>query len=121
MLRPLPLHRALSYADLARVESGTAAAAARAAAVQGYERLGARVFLDRLDDAAGSGAEDVLALLSDRERAVAVLLTRGLSYAQMARELYVTRSTVAYHLSNIYAKTNTSSRHELVDAVRGGA
>ncbi|HEV7653502.1 MAG TPA: AAA family ATPase [Mycobacteriales bacterium] len=119
MLRPLPLHRAHSYADLARVESGTAASAARAAAVQGYERLGARVFLDRLD-AAGSGVEDVLALLSDRERAVAVLLTRGLSYAQMARELYVTRSTVAYHLGNIYAKTNTSSRHELVDAVRGG-
>jgi hypothetical protein len=36
----------------------------------------------------------------------------------VARELYVTRSTVAFHLSNAYAKTGTTSRHELVQLVR---
>jgi DNA-binding CsgD family transcriptional regulator len=39
-------------------------------------------------------------------------------FAQIARELYVTRSTVAFHLSNAYAKTGTTSRHELVQLVR---
>jgi DNA-binding CsgD family transcriptional regulator len=45
-----------------------------------------------------------------------------LSYAQIAKELYVTRSTVAFHLSNAYAyayaKTSTASRHEFVQLVR---
>ena len=65
-----------------------------------------------------NGATDPLDLLSDRERDVVSLLTEGLSYAQIARELYVTRSTVAFHLSNAYAKTNTTSRRELVALVR---
>jgi hypothetical protein len=30
----------------------------------------------------------------------------------------VARSTVAFHLSNAYAKTGTTSRHELVQLVR---
>jgi DNA-binding CsgD family transcriptional regulator len=62
--------------------------------------------------------EDPLAALSDREREVAALLLEGLSYAQIAKELYVTRSTVAFHLSNAYAKTSTASRHEFVQLVR---
>ena len=48
------------------------------------------------------------------------LLLEGLSYAQIARELYVTRNTVAFHLSNAYAKAGTTSRHELVQLVRAG-
>ena len=60
----------------------------------------------------------MLEVLSDRERDVVGLLVEGLSYAQIARELYVTRSTVSFHLTNAYAKTNTTSRHELVDLVR---
>ncbi|MGV9709606.1 LuxR C-terminal-related transcriptional regulator [Gordonia sp. NPDC003424] len=39
-------------------------------------------------------------------------------YAQIANELYVTRSTVTFHLPNAYAKTNTTSRHEFVQLVR---
>jgi DNA-binding CsgD family transcriptional regulator len=59
-----------------------------------------------------------LAALSDRERDVVTLLLQGLSYAQIARELYLTRRTVGFHLSNAYAKTDTTSRHELVQLVR---
>jgi len=59
-----------------------------------------------------------LAPLSEREREVVALLLEGLSYAQIAKEPYVTRSTVAFHLSNTYAKTGTTSRHELVQLVR---
>jgi DNA-binding CsgD family transcriptional regulator len=47
-----------------------------------------------------------------------VLVEDGRVALQIARELYVTRSTVAFHLSNAYAKTGTTSRHELVQLVR---
>ena len=96
-LTGLPLHADRLAADLARLEHREP------------------------DGSAGGspdGATDPLDLLSDRERDVVSLLTEGLSYAQIARELYVTRSTVAFHLSNAYAKTNTASRHELVALVR---
>ena len=65
-----------------------------------------------------SAPNDPLTALSDRERDVAALLLEGLSYAQIAKELYVTRSTVNYHLSNVYAKTGTSTRHEFVQLLR---
>ena len=71
--------------------------------------------------AASDASSDPLAPLSDREREVVALLLEGLSYAQIAKELYVTRSTVAFHLSNAYAKTSTTSRHELVQLVRTDA
>ncbi|HWR85023.1 MAG TPA: LuxR C-terminal-related transcriptional regulator [Rhodoglobus sp.] len=61
---------------------------------------------------------DPFSALSDREREVAFLVKEGLSYAQIAEELYVTRSTVGFHLTNCYAKTNTRSRHELANLVR---
>jgi DNA-binding CsgD family transcriptional regulator len=44
-----------------------------------------------------------------------------MSYAQIARELFITRSTVGFHLSRIYAKTGTTSRHELSELVRAAA
>jgi DNA-binding CsgD family transcriptional regulator len=62
--------------------------------------------------------EDPLAALSDREKDVVALMAEGLSYAQIAKELYLSRSTVAFHLSNAYAKTGTGSRHELVQLIR---
>jgi DNA-binding CsgD family transcriptional regulator len=69
----------------------------------------------------GSRVEvDVLSALSDRERDVATLLVSGLTYAQIARDLYVTRATVGFHTGRIYAKTGVTSRAELIDLVRGG-
>ena len=46
------------------------------------------------------------------------LVASGMSYAQIARELFVTQSTVGYHLSNIYRKAQVTSRHELTELVR---
>ncbi len=84
------------------------------------EQLAAVV--DALDAARAPArsADDPLAVLSDRERDVVALMTEGLSYAQIARELYLSRGTVAFHLSNAYAKTDTANRHELVALVRAG-
>jgi DNA-binding CsgD family transcriptional regulator len=56
--------------------------------------------------------------MTERERDVLTLLLKGLSYAQISRELYITRSTVGYHLGNLYAKTGVTSRHQLIELAR---
>lgn len=120
----LPLHHAFLLEDLARVERvlghTTAADAAQTSAAARLNQLGLPPGVEsaRITDPPRSA---VLESLTDRERDVAALLAEGLSYVQIARELYVTRSTVAFHLSNIYAKTRVSTRHELMDRVRSSS
>ena len=46
------------------------------------------------------------------------LVTSGMSYTQIARTLFITQSTVSYHLGRIYAKANVKSRHQLIELVR---
>jgi DNA-binding CsgD family transcriptional regulator len=127
----LPLYRAHVLADHARLAArqhdDAAAQRSLDAASQLYRVLGAVPYLARLDENAdrpqpGSLAEaDPLWVLSDRERDVATLLVSGLTYAQIARDLYVTRATVGFHTGRIYAKTGVTSRAELIDLVRSGA
>jgi DNA-binding CsgD family transcriptional regulator len=119
----LPAFEALLRGEAARaaaVENHPAAARTRETAVASLQAVGASAYAERLlPPAEDSGSVvDPLEPLSDRERDVVTLLLEGLSYAQIAKELYVTRSTVSFHLTNAYAKTNTNSRHELVQLVR---
>ncbi len=51
--------------------------------------------------------------LSPTELAVAGLVADGLANPDIARRMFISRSTVKTHLSHIYAKLNTSSRTEL--------
>jgi DNA-binding CsgD family transcriptional regulator len=125
----LPLYRAHVLTDHARVanlqHNDPASRRSLDAARELYHVLGAVPYLGRLDATAGldhsgflAGA-DVLSPLSDRERDVATLLISGLTYAQIARDLYVTRATVGFHTGRIYAKTGVTSRAELIDLIRG--
>jgi DNA-binding CsgD family transcriptional regulator len=126
----LPLYRAHVLTDHARAATlqhdDAAARRSRDAASQLYRVLGAAPYLGRLNETAdppqsGSLVElDVLAALSDRERDVATLLISGLTYAQIARDLFVSRATVGFHTGRIYAKTGVTSRAELIDLVRSG-
>lgn len=120
----LPSFEALLRVDAARAaadEHHADAATARSRAESALLARGAAACAGRLlpeSEAAIPSRHDPLQALSDREREVVTLLLEGLSYAQIAKELYVTRSTVSFHLTNAYAKTNTGSRHELVQLVR---
>jgi DNA-binding CsgD family transcriptional regulator len=55
--------------------------------------------------------------LSDREHEVLALVARGLNSRQIGRELYISASTVSFHLGNIYAKTGVTSRQQLTDMI----
>ncbi len=52
--------------------------------------------------------------LSGREREVLLLLNRGLSNPQIAGELSISENTVKRHVNNIFRKTETQSRHEII-------
>lgn len=119
----LPLYRAHALVDHARVAAKLGAAIrsrqSRSQARDCYARLGAAGYLRQLD---GRPEREPgwrhLTALSCREREVLTLVVNGLSYAQIGRDLFISASTVGYHLSNIYAKTGVNSRHELTESVR---
>ena len=59
--------------------------------------------------------------LSPREREILKLLARGLSNAEVARALSVSRATVRTHLEHIYEKLEVSNRTEAVtEGIRQG-
>ncbi|WP_308221714.1 response regulator transcription factor [Georgenia sp. EYE_87] len=56
------------------------------------------------DDGRERSARDRLARLTDREREVAVAVGRGLSNAEIARDLYMGVATVKTHVGHLFAK-----------------
>lgn len=126
----LPLYRGHILTDHARIAylMGNPAAAEQSltAAEQIYRRLGAQPFLDsvvalRSDRRPATESSSPATLdvpLTDRERDVLTLLAAGMSYAQIARDLFITQRTVGYHLSNIYGKAGVNSRHALSELAR---
>jgi len=56
---------------------------------------------------------DLLKLLTPRERQVALLAARGQTNRQIGAELGLSINTVSNHLKRIYAKLEVSSRTEL--------
>jgi DNA-binding CsgD family transcriptional regulator len=59
-----------------------------------------------------------LALLTERERAVATLVAAGHTNREVADALYLSARTVEAHLTRVYAKLGLSSRNALASQVR---
>lgn len=121
-------HLLADHARLAAAEGDErGATASRQAAYELYRALSAVSYLHRVAAVAApvtvvpGGVRGPVTNrhgLSERERDVLTLLAAGMSYQQIARELFVTRSTVKFHLGNIYAKAGVSTRHEVVAQLR---
>jgi DNA-binding CsgD family transcriptional regulator len=83
-----------------------------------FRRLGAGGYLARcvqlLDETAiASTAADPLASLTTRERQVAHALAAGMTNKEIAERLYVSVTTVNFHVRNILAKLGLRSRRDL--------
>jgi DNA-binding NarL/FixJ family response regulator len=68
------------------------------------------------DDARGNEVVQ-LQSLTKRERAVLVLLGRGLEFEEIADRLSISEHTVRTHLQNLYRKLNVHSRLDIVRLV----
>lgn len=58
--------------------------------------------------------DEWLKVLSPREREVAILIARGLSNKEVARELGVSDGTVKIHVHSIFQKLGAKSRYSLI-------
>lgn len=51
--------------------------------------------------------------MTDRQAEIHRLLARGLTYGEIAAELYISPRTVEHHVSAVLAKYGVASRNEL--------
>jgi Archaeal ATPase./Bacterial regulatory proteins, luxR family. len=120
---PLPLALAEQHHGEVLAELGRTAEAriALERAARRFGRLGAATHLARCNSAiAALGGTaplaphvDPFAELTTRERQVAHLVARGLTNKEAAEELYVSVTTVNFHVRNILAKLGMTSRRQL--------
>ncbi|MCX7707729.1 MAG: response regulator transcription factor [Anaerolineae bacterium] len=66
----------------------------------------------------GAPSDEVLAVLTPREREVLSLIARGASDREIAQELTVSLYTVKAHVRNLLQKLQVSSRHEAARLMR---
>ena len=127
----LPFEAARTRLDLAKATlhvDETAAVAHATFALRSFERLGAAgeaaeagAVLRSLGVATGPGPRDAH-VLTRREREVLALVATGLSNPEIAARLFLSRRTVAHHVSRILAKLGLHSRSEAAAyAAREGA
>ena len=64
-----------------------------------------------------TAAEARLVLLTDREREVALAVGRGLSNAEIARDLYLSVPTVKAHVSRLFDKLQVTNRVQIAICV----
>ncbi|WP_298779481.1 response regulator transcription factor [uncultured Polaribacter sp.] len=62
--------------------------------------------------------EKKIELFSERENEVVNLLMKGNSYKTIADQLFISTSTVNYHIQNIYTKLNVSSKPEALKELK---
>lgn len=85
-----------------------------AAALSGFEQLGAATWAEKASDELGSiGGRTREDGLTAAERRVAALVVEGRTNREVAAALFLGERTVASHLTHIYAKLGVRSRTEL--------
>jgi DNA-binding CsgD family transcriptional regulator/tetratricopeptide (TPR) repeat protein len=113
----------LAYGEqLRRARATSEARVQLTGALETFERLGARPWMDRaghelraagLGTAHGSGA----GVLTPQEREIAVLAAAGLSNKEIGQQLFLSHRTVGAHLYRAFPKLGITSRAALRDAL----
>ena len=101
--------RMLQGAGCQKADDHEAAAASFETARALFEQLGATLDLRNLRDIANT-TPDRPAGLSEREIEVLRLVSAGMTNKQIAAKLSLSDKTIARHLSNIFTKTNVTTR-----------
>jgi DNA-binding CsgD family transcriptional regulator len=122
---PRPLERALAAEEAGAAQAGVAAAATLGEALAIYEQLGAIRYAARVEarlrelgvrrGRRGSRGRPRAGWesLTATELRVVALVAGGLTNAEVARRLFVSRHTVESHLSHVFSKLGLASRVEL--------
>jgi DNA-binding CsgD family transcriptional regulator len=99
-----------------------------AAALEAFERLGARPWAARAagelratGQAKSRGGHQVHQELTPQEHEIAMLAATGLSNKQIAQQLFLSPKTVGNHLSRVFPKLGIASRAALRDALVSAA
>jgi DNA-binding CsgD family transcriptional regulator len=127
-----PLYQALLHLSYGRfLRQGSRrrdAIAALRSAREAFEQLGAAPVVGRCDaelSACGVRARrqagDNRYGLTAREEVVARLVASGKSNREVAEELYLSTKAIEYHLSNVFAKVDVRSRHDLAARLNASA
>ena len=75
-------------------------------------------YWNKIDDLRGIvHRESLISSLNDREYEVALLAADRLSSSEIAKQLYISESTVKFHLSNIFAKLGIKKKTEIAAAL----
>ena len=53
--------------------------------------------------------------ITDRQKEIIILLSKGLEYKEISSKLNISKKTVDRHIQNIYDKTNTHNKIELIN------
>lgn len=75
-------------------------------------------YWNKIDDLRGIvHRESLISALNDREYEVALLAADRLSASEIAKQLYISESTVKFHLSNIFGKLGIKKKAEIAAAL----
>ncbi|GAA3108230.1 LuxR family transcriptional regulator [Pseudonocardia yunnanensis] len=113
----------LAYGEqLRRARATSDARVQLTGALETFERLGARPWMDRAGHelrAAGLGTAHAsgAGLLTPQEREIAVLAAAGLSNKEIGQQLFLSHRTVGAHLYRAFPKLGITSRAALRDAL----
>lgn len=75
-------------------------------------------YTDNTDRERSNKRQIIIACLSEREKEIIRLMTKGYTYKLIAKELCISENTVKTHIQNIYTKLAVNNKTELIEKLK---